>query len=428
MQTSPATDDRLLVRGGRSLCGTVRLTGAKNSALKLMAAALLADSPVHLSSVPDISDVEVMKQVLEGLGVTVDVDPVAATVTLHAADPGWSAPAAAATRIRASISCLGPLVARVGRARLALPGGDRIGARTIDLHVRGLEAMGASVHVEDGHVDVQCPRLTGAQITLEFPSVGATENLLMAATLADGVTVIDNAAREPEIRDLCNMLVSMGAIIDGIGSATLTITGVERLTGTTWTTCPDRIEAGTYAMAAAVTGGDVRIETVRPSDLTLPLLKLREIGVTIEEGDDWIAVKAGDLRPIDVVTLPYPGFPTDLQPQLMVLLTQASGVSRCTENVFESRFAFVDELARMGADIRIDGHHAFIHGPTRLQGHRMTSLDVRAGAAATMAGLVADGETVVTDVHHIDRGYANFVLRLQQLGADIERVPAAADS
>lgn len=426
MATEPVPDDGFLVRGGRVLHGTVRLQGAKNSALKLMAASLLTDQPVTVRSVPAITDVAVMQQVLEGVGVEITIDP-ATTVTLRANDPGWCPPQEAAAKIRASISCLGPLVARSGRARLALPGGDRIGARTIDLHLRGLEAMGATVFVADRHVEVRAGRLVGTEITLDFPSVGATENLLMAATLADGTTVIDNAAREPEIRDLCEMLLTMGAVIEGIGSATLTIHGVERLSGATWTTCPDRIEAGTYAMAAAATGGDVRIETVRPGDLTLPLIKLREIGVAIEEGDDWLHVKASELRAIDVVTLPYPGFPTDLQAQLMVLLTQASGTSRCTENVFESRFEFVDQLVRMGASITIDGHHAFIEGPKRLHAATMDSLDLRAGAAATMAGLVADGETLVVGVHHIDRGYADFVPRLKALGADIERVTVAAD-
>lgn len=425
MATPPAPDDVFVVRGGRVLHGTVRLQGAKNSALKLMAASLLTAEPITVRSVPHISDIDVMRQVLEGVGVDVAVDHGQAQVDLHAKEPGWAPPAEAAGKIRASITCLGPLVARVGRARLALPGGDQIGARSIDLHLRGLQAMGATILLEDGAVDVRASRLVGANITLDFPSVGATENLLMAATLADGTTVIDNAAREPEIRDLCEMLVTMGAIIEGIGSPTLTITGVEALSATTWTTCPDRIEAGTYAMMAAVTGSHLRIETVRPSDLTLPLLKLREAGVAIEEGDDWLDVKASTLKAVNVVTLPYPGFPTDLQPQLMVMLTQAHGTSRCTENVFESRFEFVGQLAKAGAAVAIDGHHAFIDGPSRLQGTTLDSLDLRAGAAATMVGLVARGETIVTGVHHVDRGYADFVGRLQSLGADIQRVAAA---
>ncbi len=421
--TTTVATDAFRVRGGARLHGTIRLSGAKNSALKLMAAALLSEEPLQLREVPAIADVPVMAEVLRGLGVEVALDAERQTCRLQATDPGWHAPADAVSRIRASLSTLGPLVARVRRARLALPGGDRIGARSIDLHLRGLAAMGAEVRQDAHGVEVTAPDLHGAMITLDFPSVGATENLLMAATLADGTTVIDNAAREPEIQDLCRMLVAMGARIDGIGQPRLEIEGVDRLRGVTWETCPDRIEAGTYAMAAAATGGDVVIERVRPTDLTLPLLKLRASGVLVEEGSSSLRVTSDGLRAVDVVTLPYPGFPTDLQPQLMVLLTQARGTSRCTENVFESRFSFVDELARMGADVEVDGHHALIRGPSRLHGAVLAGLDVRAGAAGVMAGLIAEGETIVRDVHHIDRGYAHFVPRLQALGADIERIP-----
>jgi UDP-N-acetylglucosamine 1-carboxyvinyltransferase len=414
-----SSTDAFRVRGGAPLRGTVRLSGAKNSALKLMAASLLCDEELSLSSVPRIADVPVMADILRGLGVEVE------TCVLRAPDPDWHAPADAVARIRASLSVLGPLVGRVRRARLALPGGDRIGARTIDLHLRGLEAMGATVHLRPDEVEVVAPRLHGALITLDFPSVGATENLVMAATLAEGETVIDNAAREPEIQDLCGMLGAMGARIDGIGSPTLRIEGVDRLHAAAWRTCPDRIEAGTYAIAAALTGGDVVIERVRADHLTMPLIKLRAAGVVVEEGADHLRVKASELRAVDVVTLPYPGFPTDLQPQMMVLLTQAAGTSRCTENVFESRFSFVEELVGMGADVEIDGHHALIRGPSRLHGRTMSGLDVRAGAAGALAGLVAGGETVIRDVHHVDRGYADFVPRLRALGADIERIPLA---
>jgi UDP-N-acetylglucosamine 1-carboxyvinyltransferase len=417
--------DVFVVRGGAPLRGTVRLSGAKNSALKLMAAAILCDGELELREVPAIADVPVMADVLRGLGLDVDLDLETNTCRLDASsEPDWHAPADAVSRIRASLSVLGPLVARTRRARLALPGGDRIGARGIDLHLRGLEAMGASVHERPGEVEVHADELHGAYLTLDFPSVGATENLLMAATLADGETIIDNAAREPEIQDLCHMLVAMGATIEGIGSPTIAIDGVDRLGPVAWETCPDRIEAGTYAMAAALTGGDVVIERVRPADLTLPIIKLRAAGVVVEEGADSLRVKADELESVDVVTLPYPGFPTDLQPQLMVLLTQAHGTSRCTENVFESRFSFVDELRRMGADVEIDGHHALIRGPSDLHGATLTGLDVRAGAAGTMAGLVASGTTIVRDVHHVDRGYAGWIPRLRSLGADVERVPA----
>lgn len=422
------TSDAFRVRGGAALHGTVRLAGAKNSALKLMAAALLTEEPLDLSEIPAIADVPVMAEVLEGLGVEVELDLERRRCRLTARDPHWHAPADAVARIRASLATLGPLVGRVGRARLALPGGDRIGARSIDLHLRGLQHMGATVSQDDDGVEVVAERLHGAVITLDFPSVGATENLIMAAVLADGRTTIDNAAREPEIQDLCRMLVAMGARIEGIGAPAVEVEGVERLRGVAWETCPDRIEAGTYAMMAAVTGGDVVIERVRPTDLTLPLLKLRAAGVRVEEGAGSLRVHGDHLAAVDVVTLPYPGYPTDLQPQLMVLLSQAHGTSRCTENVFESRFSFVREFARMGADIELDGHHALIRGPVRLHGATLSGLDVRAGAAGVMAGLVADGETIVRDVHHIDRGYAHLVPRLQSLGADIERIedPAGA--
>ncbi|MEX2551218.1 MAG: UDP-N-acetylglucosamine 1-carboxyvinyltransferase [Nitriliruptoraceae bacterium] len=414
------------VRGGAPLQGTVRLSGAKNSALKLMAASLLTDEPLDLREIPAIADVPVMADVLRGLGVEVELDLDQHACHLHAREPAWHAPADAVARIRASLSILGPLVGRVRRARLALPGGDRIGARSIDLHLRGLQAMGAEVSEHDGEVEVIARELHGAMITLDFPSVGATENLIMAAVLADGTTVIENAAREPEIQDLCRMLEAMGARLDGIGLPTLEIEGVDRLRGVAWETCPDRIEAGTYAMAAALTGGDVVIERVRATDMTLPLIKLRAVGVVVEEGASSLRIKADGLEAVDVVTLPYPGFPTDLQPQMMVLLSQAHGTSRCTENVFESRFSFVRELARMGADVDIDGHHAMIRGPSPLHGATLAGLDVRAGAAGVMAGLVASGETIVRDVHHIDRGYAEFIPRLRALGADVERIPVAS--
>ena len=422
-----SSSDVFVVRDGGPLRGTVRVSGAKNSALKLMAAAILCDGVLELSEVPAIADVPVMADVLRGLGLDVDLDLDANTCRLDAtAEPSSHAPADAVSRIRASLSVLGPLVARTRRARLALPGGDRIGARAIDLHLRGLEAMGATVTHGADEVEVIAPDLHGAYLTMDFPSVGATENLVMAAALADGETVIDNAAREPEIQDLCRMLVAMGATIEGIGSPTLSIEGVDRLGSATWATCPDRIEAGTYAVAAALTGGDIVIEHVRATDLTVPLVKLRSAGVVVEEGADTLRIKAGDLEATDLVTLPYPGVPTDLQPQLMVLLTQAVGTSRCTENVFESRFSFVEQLRSMGADVDVDGHHAMIRGPVPLHGATVPALDVRAGAAATLAGLIATGRTVVTDVHHVDRGYAGWVPRLRALGADIERVPRDA--
>ncbi|MBW3577463.1 MAG: UDP-N-acetylglucosamine 1-carboxyvinyltransferase [Actinobacteria bacterium] len=425
----PGTRDILVVRGGKPLHGEIRVNGAKNAALKHMAASLLAEGRTVVNNVPAIADVPIMGQVLTGLGarVAIDEDPggMSYTVTIEIDEPGWQAPRRFVTMIRASVAVLGPLVGRVGRARIAPPGGDRIGARRIDMHLTGLEQMGAQVTHADGEIEVEVPggRLHGADITLDFPSVGATENLLMAAVLAGDQTVIDNAAREPEIQDLCTMLIAMGARIEGVGTPTLTVEGVPALHPVTHDTIPDRIEAGTFAFAAAITGGDLRIQAADPGHLKLPLTKLAAIGADIEETDGWLRVRASDeLQPVDVVTLPYPGFPTDLQPQLMVVLSQAHGTSIVTENVFESRFEFVTELTRLGADIEIDGHHAIIRGPRPLTGGRARSLDVRAGAACILAGLVAEGETRIDDVHHIDRGYAAIAERLQGVGADIERV------
>jgi len=418
------TDDVYVVQGGTPLHGTVRVPGAKNSALKLIAASLLTDEPVRIRNLPEIADIPVMVDLVRSLGCEADLADGEVTLVGrddvgHVPDPEGMA------AIRASISLLGPLVGRARRARLALPGGDRIGKRAIDFHLAGLTAMGADVLELDGAVEVRADDLHGASITLEFPSVGATENLVMAAVLADGVTVIDNAAREPEIQDLCRMLFAMGAHIDGIGTSRLRIEGVEELSGVTWHTVPDRIQAGTWAVAAGLTGGEIRVEGVRPSDLMLVVAKLRAAGMVIDEEPEAIVAKGGHLRACNFVTLPYPGFPTDMQPQMMVLLTQAEGDSRCTENVFESRFAFVDELRRMGADITVDGHHAIIRGPSQLRGATLDGLDVRAGAAGVLAGLVADGETIVTEIHHIDRGYHDFDRTLRSLGAHVERRPRA---
>lgn len=419
--SDPGTDDVYVVRGGGPLHGTVRVPGAKNSALKLIAASVLTDDPVTIHNLPDIADVPVMVDLIRSLGADATMEGDTVTI-VGRGDPGHEPDPDGMAAIRASISLLGPIVGRTRRARLAQPGGDRIGTRAIDFHVAGLVAMGADVSQADGIVEVRADDLHGANITLEFPSVGATENLLMAGVLADGTTVIDNAAREPEVQDLCRMLFAMGAEIDGIGTSTLRITGVDELTGVTWHTVPDRIQAGTWAVAAGVTGGEIRVEGVRPSDLTLVISKLRAAGVVVDEEPDAIVAKGGALRACNFVTLPYPGFPTDMQPQMMVLMTQADGSSRCTENVFESRFSFVDELLRMGADIIVDGHHAIVRGPRQLHGARLDALDVRAGAAGVLAGLVAEGETVVTDIHHIDRGYHDFDRLLRSLGADVSRV------
>lgn len=410
--------------GGNPLSGSVRVPGAKNSALKLIAASLLTDAPVELRDMPLISDVPVMARLVGSVGASVETD--ATTVRVHAADPvDWQPDRDLMSAIRASTAMLGALVGRTRKARLVSPGGDKIGKRAIDLHLMGLEQMGAHIDYGDGFIDVAAPNLHGARITLEYASVGATENLVMAASLADGVTVIDNAAREPEIQDLCRMLVAMGATIDGIGTSTVTVQGVDRLEGVAWTVVPDRIEAGTWMVAAAVTHGNVRVDNVRPGhhEMLLRVLDRAGVGVTTER--DAVVVTADELHATRIITLPYPGLPTDMMPQLLVLLTQATGVSQCTENVFESRYSFVGELRRMGADITVEGHHAVVRGPSRLRGTHIDALDIRAGAAGAIAGLVADGTTIVHDIHHLDRGYAGFAERMQMLGGDVRRLPAS---
>lgn len=425
MRSSPESDEFVVTATG-PLRGRVVVQGAKNSVLKLMPAALLAEGPTTLANVPAIADVPVMADLLRSLGVGVDLDVVAGTCTIDAASVPSSHPAPErAGAIRASTALLGALLGRTGHARLALPGGDRIGRRGIDLHLAALQALGAVVVEHDGEVEVTADRLHGAHLALQYPSVGATENIVMAAVRARGVTVLDNAAREPEVADLCRMLVQMGAQIEGIGGQVLRIDGVETLRGVRWATCPDRIEAGTFMVAAAVTGGDVVVDHVRPREMRMPLRKLADFGVDVQIDRGSVRVRAGALRAHNVSTLPYPGVPTDLMPQLVVLATQAPGISRITENVFEDRFDFVRELRRMDADISIVGHHAVVSGPTRLRGTVMPGLDVRAGAAGVLAGLAADGETIVRDVHHVDRGYAGFVDRLRSLGADVARRPAA---
>ncbi|HEX9891525.1 MAG TPA: UDP-N-acetylglucosamine 1-carboxyvinyltransferase [Actinomycetota bacterium] len=416
--------DRLLVTGGRRLQGTVRIGGAKNSALKLMAAALLADGRSTLGNVPDIQDCHTMAEVLRRLGVGVERDGQTVSVEV-AGDLGLETPYELVRRMRASILVLGPLLARRGRARVAMPGGCNIGSRGIDLHVRGLEQMGASFTSEHGYLEGVAPRLHGAVISLDFPSVGATENVLMAAVAAKGTTVIENAAREPEIQDLAAFLTAMGARIEGVGTPTIEIEGVDGFRPVEHTVIPDRIEAGTYAMAGVITGGSVLLEGARPDHLDLVLAKLTEIGADVASVADGIRVTM-DGRPAasDLVTLPYPGFPTDLQPPMMALLAVADGTSIVTENVFESRFMFVDELARMGADIRTEGHHAVIRGVERLSSAPVRALDLRAGAALVLAGLAADGLTEVSDLHHVDRGYEDIDGKLSGLGSEITRQPA----
>jgi len=415
----------LRVTGGARLSGAVDVVGAKNSVLKLMAAALLAPGETTLSNLPAISDVTIMQELLSRLGCAVAVSADGATdqVTITVPDsPNWEAPYELVRKIRGSICVLGPLLARTGRAKVALPGGDAIGSRPLDMHFAGLERMGAEIRVEHGFVLAESSGMRGATIWLDFPSVGATENILTAATLAKGTTVIDNAAREPEIVDLCQMLVSMGAEIGGIGSSTLEITGVDHLRPTSHHAVADRIVAGTWAMAAVATRGDVVVRGADAGHLEIALDKLVRSGADIEVRTDGFRVSMADRpRSFDVVTLPYPGLATDLQPQAIALLSIADGTAMITENLFEARFMFCDEIARMGADVRTDGHHAVVRGKERLSGAPVRATDIRAGVGLVIAGLVAEGVTEVAEIHHIDRGYVRFEEQLRSLGADVER-------
>jgi UDP-N-acetylglucosamine 1-carboxyvinyltransferase len=419
-----------VIRRSGPLTGTVRVSGAKNSALKLVAAALLTRGRTVVRNVPAIADMGAMADVLRHLGVVVTVEGEHQILDVPD-DVACEAPEESVRGLRASIVVLGPLLARCGRARVALPGGCNLGSRSIDMHLAGLSRLGAEITYSDTYVEARAPhgRLQGADIELPFASVGATENLLMAAVTAEGTTRITNAAREPEISDLAAMLSAMGARVEGAGSPEIRIEGVETLQPAEHEVVGDRIEAGTFAVGAALTGGHVVIEGVNPAHLRLPLEKLRHAGAAVEEHDQGLTVVGtSSLRAVDVVTLPYPGFPTDLQPQFLVLLSRAGGTSLLTENVFDGRFSLVAELVRMGADIGIEGHHAVVRGPRRLVGTSVTATDLRAGAALVLAGLVADGETVVAEAQHIDRGYADLAGKLRALGADATRaeLPVAA--
>ncbi|MEV6428962.1 UDP-N-acetylglucosamine 1-carboxyvinyltransferase [Nocardia sp. NPDC051463] len=417
--------ERFLVTGGNQLVGEVAVGGAKNSVLKLMAAALLAEGTTTITNCPDILDVPLMGDVLRGLGCDVTIDGSVVVINTPA-EPKYHADFPAVTQFRASVCVLGPLMARCKRAVVALPGGDAIGSRPLDMHQAGLRLLGATSEIEHGCVVARADELRGARIRLDFPSVGATENILMAAVLAEGETVIDNAAREPDIVDLCNMLVQMGARISGAGTSVLTIEGVERLLPTTHRVIGDRIVAATWGIAAAMTMGDIRVTGVNPKHLSLVLDKLRSAGARISfEPDGFRVVQADRPRAVNFSTLPFPGFPTDLQPMAIGLASIADGTSMITENVFEARFRFVEEMIRLGADARTDGHHAVVRGIPRLSSAPVWSSDIRAGAGLVLAGLVADGVTEVHDVFHIDRGYPNFVEQLQALGGQVERVGAA---
>ena len=415
--------DRLFVTGGARLAGSVGISGAKNSALKLMAASLIAPGRSVLRNVPRIQDCFTMTEVLEHLGAVVTWEDGAVVVDathLSSVD----APYELVRRMRASIAVLGPLLARTGEASVAMPGGDNIGSRPIDLHLEGLQRMGARIDSEHGFLVARTEGLTGASITLDYPSVGATENLMMAAVTADGVTVIDNAAREPEITDLAAYLAAMGAGIRGAGSATIEIEGVGALQPAEHKVIPDRIEAGTWAAAAVATRGDIVLNGARPDHLELFLEKLAEGGADIRVTDEGVRVRQPErTRAADFVTLPYPGLATDFQPILLAMLATANGTSIATENVFEGRFTYVDELRRMGADIRTEGHHAVIRGVEQLSAAPVRAMDIRAGAAMAIAALTADGVSEIADIDHVDRGYEDFEAKLTALGAEVRRDP-----
>ncbi|WBB54817.1 UDP-N-acetylglucosamine 1-carboxyvinyltransferase [Verrucosispora sp. WMMD573] len=433
--------DVIRVRGGARLAGTVHVVGAKNSALKLMAAALLAPGRTVITNVPRITDIAIMGEVLRrlGCGVRFDaddpVDPMVAvggvarsrSVVIDVPEQaGVEADYDLVRRLRASICVLGPLLARRGYVRVAHPGGDAIGSRGLDMHISGLTRMGADISGEHGFVIASAPDgLRGAEIVLDFPSVGATENLIMAAVLAEGTTVIENAAREPEIVDICTMLQRMGALIDGEGTSTITIVGVRRLSPVRHATVGDRIVAGTWAFGAAMTRGDVTVTGLDPAFLEVALDKLVTAGGVVETHADSFRVRLDDRpRAVDVVTLPYPGFATDLLPMAIGLAALSEGASLITENIFDGRFMFANEMMRLGADIKTDGHHAVVRGRDRLSGAPVRATDIRAGAGLIIAGLCADGVTEVSHVHHVDRGYPDFVADLRALGIEVERATA----
>ncbi|MBY0789613.1 UDP-N-acetylglucosamine 1-carboxyvinyltransferase [Corynebacterium sp. MC-04] len=414
-------NDSFKVTGGARLQGQVRVAGAKNSVLKLMGAALLAEGTTVLTNCPEIADVPYMADVLRGLGcrVVLDGPTVYITVPEHVTS---DADFDAVRKFRASVCVLGPLTARSHRAVVALPGGDAIGSRPLDMHQSGLEKLGATTKIEHGCVVSEAESLHGASIKLDFPSVGATENILTAAVLAEGTTVLDNAAREPEIVDLCTMLSEMGAKISGAGSNTITVEGVPRLDPVRHEVIGDRIVAGTWAYAAAITQGDITVGGIDPSFLHLVLEKVKGAGAEVETyATGFRVVQNHRPKAVDYQTLPFPGFPTDLQPMAIALCSVSEGTSVITENVFESRFRFVDEMTRLGADAYIDGHHVMIRGVDQLSSAPVWSSDIRAGAGLVLAGLCADGMTEVNDVYHIDRGYPDFVETLTELGATIER-------
>lgn len=416
--------EKLIVKGGNRLVGTVKTSGAKNAVLPVIAAAILGETPSHLDEVPMLEDVRTISEVLRCLGIGVDSPEPNVLDIDSSCVTSCEAPYELVRTMRASFLVMGPLLARFGKARISMPGGCAIGARPIDLHLKGFEALGAKILQGHGYIEASAPEgLKGTTIYFDFPSVGATENVLMAAVLAEGTTIIENAAEEPEIVALANYLNKMGAHIRGAGTDTIRVEGVEKLYGADYTIIPDRIEAGTYMIAAAMTGGDVIVENVLPEHQKPLIAKLREAGAIVEEDIDRIHVVANEpLKAVAVKTLPYPGFPTDMQAQMMAMMVVSEGRSKVTETVFENRFMHVVELNRMGANIITEGRSAVIEGPSHLTGCDVRATDLRAGAAMILAGLVAEGTTRIGDIYHIDRGYEDIVQKFKGLGADIERI------
>jgi len=417
--------DRLQIQGGLPLEGEVRISGAKNATLPILAGTLLADGPVTVGNVPHLQDVTTTIELLGRMGVSVTIDEKMRIEVDPTTIREFFAPYDLVKTMRASILVLGPLVARFGRADVSLPGGCAIGARPVNIHVAGLQAMGADIHIENGYIRARAERLKGARLVLDTVTVTGTENLMMAAALAEGETLIENAAREPEVVDLANFLNAMGARVRGAGSDRILVEGVERLRGTNYEVLPDRIEAGTYLVAAAITGGHLRLKQTRPEHLDAVLVKLEEAGAEIEAGEDWIEIDMRQRRPraVNVRTAPYPAFPTDMQAQFAALNTIATGVGTVTETIFENRFMHMLEMRRMGAEIRLEGNTAIIRGVERLTAAPVMATDLRASASLVLAGLVAEGMTEVDRIYHIDRGYECIEEKLQQLGARIKRVP-----
>jgi UDP-N-acetylglucosamine 1-carboxyvinyltransferase len=417
--------DKLIINGGVPLNGEVRISGAKNAVLPILAGTLLADGPVVVSNVPHLHDVTTTMELLGRMGVDLTIDEKLNIEVNPTTIKEFRAPYELVKTMRASILVLGPLLARYGRAEVSLPGGCAIGSRPVDLHIKGLQAMGADIEVEAGYIKAKAKRLKGAKLVMDTVTVTGTENLLMAATLADGQTVIENAAREPEVVDLANFLNKMGARISGAGTSKIVVEGVKSLKGTRYRVLPDRIETGTFLVAGAITGGRVKVKDTDPQLLDSVLLKLREAGAKITLGEDWIELDMENRRPlsVNVRTAPYPAFPTDMQAQFTALNAVADGTGMVTETVFENRFMHVQEMQRMGAEVRIEGNTAVITGVDHLTGAEVMATDLRASASLILAGLVAEGETVVDRIYHIDRGYETIEEKLRQLGCRIRRVP-----